>query len=346
MKIAVLIPAYKPCEELFIPFLKQLSATPFDIVIINDGSGKEFDGVFEKCHEFTDTVLHHYINKGKGSALKSGIGYIRDRMPDVEGIVTADCDGQHAVSDIIRVAEELCAHPDDLIIGGRRFDENVPARSQIGNTVTRGLFKAATGVKIYDTQTGLRAFSRRYFDDFAKLHGERYEYEMNMLLKLREMAISPREIEIKTIYINENATSHYNALKDSLRIASRLLLFASGGLCSFLIDYLLFVLFSFTFGLSSGVSFVFARLISACVNYAINRKIVFGGNCAKSAILKYALLAIFVMLLGGAVMHGGEALLGEDSALLIVIKIVYDVIMYFVNYVIQRDFVFKVKKKG
>lgn len=344
MKIAVLIPAYKPCEELFLPFLQELSTKELEIVVINDGSGKDFDNVFEECLKYTPTVLHHYINKGKGSALKSGIGYINERMPHIDGIVTADCDGQHAVEDILRVADELRANPDDLIIGGRGFDENVPLRSQVGNTVTRGLFKAATGLKIYDTQTGLRAFSRKHFFAFSKLNGDRYEYEMNMLLKLREMAIKPREIKIKTIYINENATSHYNALKDSMRIASRLLIFASGSLISFIADYLFFLLFSYTCGLSYYVAFAFARVISACLNYLINRKIVFGGNCSKSAVFKYAALAVVVMALGTGVMYGGEMYFGKESVIPVAIKVVYDIIMYFANYVIQRDFVFKIKK--
>ena len=121
MNIAVLIPAYKPCEELFIPFLRELSEKFPYIVIVNDGSGVEYDPVFEKCKEFTLDVIHHYINKGKGSALKSGIGYIRDRMKYIDGIITADCDGQHAVQDILRVGKELENHPDMLIIGGRGF---------------------------------------------------------------------------------------------------------------------------------------------------------------------------------------------------------------------------------
>ena len=138
-------------------------------------------------------------------------------------------------------------------------------------------------------------------------------------------------------------------VKDSLRIASRLLLFASGSILSFVVDYLFFSLFMFSFAFSYGISYFLARVISAVVNYLINRKIVFGGNCSRSAVIKYAVLATVVMLLGVGVMN-----LAENYALShvvftsfpIVIKAVYDIIMYFVNYIIQRDFVFKVKKKG
>ncbi len=349
MKTAVLIPAYKPEKDLFLPFLDKLSKKFDSIVIINDGSGTDFDAVFEECRKYTDIVLHHYINKGKGSALKSGIGYIMTRMPDVDGIITADCDGQHSVEDIMRVSDELCKYPHDMIIGGRRFDENVPFRSKFGNSLTRWLFKLSTGLKIYDTQTGLRAFSREHFEVLSKLPGDRYEYEMNMLLKLRELGICPREITIKTIYINENATSHYNPIKDSLKIATRLLLFTSGSICSFVVDYLFFCLFTYTLGFSYGLAFFLARIISAIVNYFINRKIVFGGNCSKSSVIKYAALAIAVMALGSGVMYFADNYAESGNvirAFPVIIKAIYDIIMYFVNYIIQRDFVFKVKKKG
>lgn len=345
MKIAVLIPAYKPKSELFLPFLRELAGKFPHIVIVNDGSGSEYDEVFEQCKEYSFDVIHHYINKGKGSALKSGIGYIRDRMTFIDGIITADCDGQHAVDDILRVANELSEHPDELIIGGRAFDENVPIRSKMGNTVTRTLFRLSSGMRIYDTQTGLRGFSKKHFDAFAALDGDRYEYEMNMLLKLRELGIKPREITIKTIYINDNETSHYNTVKDSLRIASRLLLFASGSLCSFVIDYGLFCLFSYVFSMQYWLAFVLARLISATFNYIINRKVVFGGDCPHSSVFKYIALAFAVMACGSGIMFITGKFFTEASVIPMIIKIVYDVVMYFINYIIQRDFVFKVKSK-
>ena len=93
------------------------------------------------------------------------------------------------------------------------------------------------------------------------------------------------------------------------------------------------------------LAFIIARVISASFNYIINRKVVFGGDCPASAVVKYTALALIVMALGSGIMFATGKFFDEASAIPVVIKAVYDIIMYFVNYVIQRDFVFKVKKK-
>ncbi len=342
--IAVLIPAYKPDASLMMPFLSKLMQAFKNVIVVDDGGGATFENVFVACRELGAKVLTHEFNMGKGVALKTGIAYINGRCPGIQGIVTADCDGQHLVEDIEKVARALCDSPDKLIIGGRRFDKDVPFRSKAGNTLTRAMFKLATGVSVYDTQTGLRAFGRDLFDEMLALKGNRYEYEMNMLLKLKEWNIEPLEITIKTVYINDNATSHYNPLKDSLRIGSRIFLFLSASLVSFGIDYILYT-YLCHLGCGWGLSFCAARVISSVVNYLLNRNIVFKNKNAKHSTIKYFALALCVMLLGAGVMRLLETVLTGGTAVATVCKLVYDIVMYFVNYIIQRDFIFKSVKK-
>ncbi len=341
--IAVLVPAYKPEKELMIPFLHELIRKFSRIVVVDDGGGTAFDEVFDACREMGVTVLTHEFNMGKGTALKTGIAYIRNRCEGTEGIVTADCDGQHSVEDIVRVAEKLCQYPNKLIIGGRRFDENVPTRSQLGNSMTRNMYKLATGISIYDTQTGLRAFGRKLFDKMLTLNGSRYEYEMNMLLKLREWGVEAEEITIKTIYIDENKGSHYNTVKDSARIAVRIFKYLAASLISTIADYTVYVLIVTLTALGAGLAFGCARVVSSVVNYLLNRHIVFKGKTEKGSAVKYFALAAIVMLLGMGVIALAEKFI-QSKLLLTLVKLLYDAIMYFVNYVIQRDFVFKTKK--
>ncbi len=340
--IAVLVPAYKPDASLMLPFLTKLKQKFDTVIVVDDGGGVKFENVFIACRELGAKVLTHEFNMGKGTALKTGIAYISGRCPTVEGIVTADCDGQHLVEDIEKVASALCENPDKLIIGGRRFDKDVPLRSQAGNTFTRQMFRLATGVKIYDTQTGLRAFGRGLFDEMLELKGSRYEYEMNMLLKLKEWDVEPYEVTIKTVYINENATSHYDTVRDSIRIGSRILLFLSASIASFIVDYALYLWFT-ALKFPPGIPFLAARAISSVVNYLLNRNVVFNSKNAKHSTLKYFALATVVMLLGTGVTFAADIFL--DGGWLLAVKIVYDIIMYFINYIIQRDFVFRSEKK-
>ena len=97
--------------------------------------------------------------------------------------MTADCDVQHDVNDIERVASTAVEHKGTLVLGARNFDlPNVPKRSRAGNTNTRRIFRLLYGLKLTDTQTGLRGFSVKLAKSFLSVRGDRFEYEMNMLI--------------------------------------------------------------------------------------------------------------------------------------------------------------------
>ena len=347
----VLIPAYKPVYDQMVPFVNELLQSYDKIVCVDDGGGEVYADVFAECRRLGCIVLTHEVNRGKGAALRTGIAYIMDEMKDALGVITADCDGQHTVSDIKKVTEALYEHPDDMIIGGRKFDKDVPFRSKAGNTFTRIIYKLATGISIYDTQTGLRGFPRSILPELSKLEGDRYEYEMNMLLKLRDWGVEPYEVTIATIYINENKGSHFNAMRDGLRIGGRIFKYAAGSIVSFLIDWLVFLLLmkllfsGMSETLRYALSYGIARVVSSVVNYMYNRLAVFGGkNYERGATARYFALVVVVLLLGMLVQRLTAYVPGGDIVHSI-IKFVYDTVMFVVNYIVQRDFVFKIKKR-
>ncbi len=347
----ILIPAYKPVFDEMVPFIRELRESYDKIVCVDDGGGEEFKNVFDECEALGCVVLKHEVNRGKGAALRTGLSYIKDELKDAGGVITADCDGQHSVPDIKKVTEALFEHPDDMIIGGRRFDKDVPFRSQFGNTFTRILFKLATGISVYDTQTGLRGFPMSLLPELIELPGDRYEYEMNMLLKLRDWGVAPYEVTIATIYLNENKGSHFNAFRDGLRIAGRILKYTAGSILSFLLDWVVFILLmtlAFS-GVGENIKYAFsfgiARVISSAFNYIYNRKAVFGGkNYERGATLRYFILVTVVLVLGMLVQRLTAYIPGGDTVHS-VIKLIYDGVMFVVNYILQRDFVFKIKKR-
>ena len=109
--IVILIPAYKPEKEIMVKFLDELTKKFKNIVIVNDGSGAEFDDFFASLKNQGLDVVHHEVNKGKGRAIKTGFDYILNKYSNALGTITADCDGQHTVEDITKCAEELRKHP-------------------------------------------------------------------------------------------------------------------------------------------------------------------------------------------------------------------------------------------
>jgi glycosyltransferase involved in cell wall biosynthesis len=219
-KVAVILPSLDP-DAKFTRVVEGLVENGFQhVVIVDDGSSAERQRFFEEAARHPEcTVIHHGVNKGKGRALKTAFDHVRRELPELEGVITIDGDGQHLLPDIVACAERMLAEGDKVVLGCRDFDApGVPPRSVAGNKTTNRLFKLFYGITISDTQTGLRAIPARFLDRFCEMEGERFEYETNMLLQMKKQHIVFTEQPIATVYDPEDYSSHYNALKDSWRI--------------------------------------------------------------------------------------------------------------------------------
>ncbi len=338
----VLIPAYKPDRRL-IELTEELTGLGYNVIVVNDGSGADYDGIFDALSPRV-TLLGHDVNRGKGRAMKTGFEYIVETAHDKEGVIIANADGQHLCVDITRVRDKLIENPHCLIAGCRKFEGNVPFRSRFGNAVTKYVFALASGVKLSDTQTGLRGIPFCMLKTMAGLKGERYEYEMNMLLHATENRIKIIEVQIKTVYIEGNASSHFNVLKDSLKIYAVIFKFVFSSFASFIIDYGMFVLLlSLTSNISNDatallISTAGARVVSSLCNYIINRNIVFKGNKSRGSLLKYYLVVVIVMACSYGLTYLFSIVMGMSEY---IAKIIAEIIMFAVSYVFQRMFVFK-----
>ena len=333
--ITVLIPAYKPDERL-ITLVDDLLAAGFRrVVVVDDGGGEPYKHIFQALAGKA-RVLTHPVNRGKGAALKTGLKHIMQKPGD--GVVTADADGQHTPADIARIADRLIERGGALIMGSRD-KKQMPPRSKAGNTLTCVIFGLLTGLWISDTQTGLRGLPPAVLEAFSQLEGDRYEYEINMLIAASAMKLPVDEVTIDTIYIDNNASSHFNALKDGLRIY-KLMFREAGKFClasviSFVVDNLLFNLLHYAVGCGRILSQVLARLVSAPLNYTLNTHFVFGKKPSKQSFGKYALLAAAILVLSS----GAHKLL-ENVLPAWLAKILIDGVLYFVSYRMQRTKVF------
>lgn len=333
MNVCVLIPAFRPDDGL-LELTGALIKNGFPVTVVDDGSGKEYSHIFSKLRDLGAFVLHHTNNKGKGAALKIGIRFIMSGREGFGGIVTADADGQHTVGDIGRMALALEAYPDTLILGRRDFRE-MPPRSRAGNTITRFLFRLSTGLKISDTQTGLRGLPACLYPKLLELPGDRYEYEMDMLLALGKWGISYLEIPIDTVYLDDNSSSHFHALRDGWRVLSRIIKYTLSSLCCAAADYLFYILLLAIF--PAAWSYAAARVCSASLNYLINCKVVFGGKTSWKSAAGYALLALCSLSVG-SVTVGLLTNLGVGEVLA---KLCIDSCLFAANYLVQRHWIFK-----
>ena len=213
-KIA-LIPSFEPDERL-IKLVIELYNNEYKIIIVNDGSNSKYNKIFETCSLFSK-VISYEKNYGKGYALKTGLKYIKDNFVEYV-VITLDSDGQHTVKDANKLYEYIVNNKYDLVLGKRIRSSNTPIRSRLGNTITRDIFYLATKCKIFDTQTGLRAFTNNLIDYMINIRGNRFEYEMNVLLYAKRNNIAIKEIKIETIYIENNKGSHFKTIRDSYKI--------------------------------------------------------------------------------------------------------------------------------
>ena len=336
-----LIPAYEPADEL-LNLVIQLSDAHFKIVLVDDGSGDNYRRIFSAAKRFAE-VLVHETNKGKGTALKTGLSYIKRHYPENSVIVTLDADGQHSVSDASKVIEAVSSDTGSLVLGTRRFCGDVPRRSRFGNAVTRFVFRAVSGSAVSDTQTGLRAFGAELIPLMMDVRGEHYEYEMNVLLKCAKSKIPIKEVEIETIYFDNNEGSHFSTIKDSFRIYRDIIKFTSSSLISFGVDYGIYSLMVvLTAGLGVAVriplSNVTARIISSSLNYSINRRFVFKSqeSVAKTALQYFTLTAC---ILAGNTMFL-TFLVSELGTNQYVAKILTEIVFFSLSWFVQKFFIF------
>ena len=220
MNVTIIVPSLDPDEKLNLVVEGLLREGFDDIVLVNDGSHPDHLAPFETAAEHPEvTVLTHEVNKGKGRAMKTAFAWCLEHRPDIDGVVTVDGDNQHKPHDVRRCAEAMVAHPEKVWLGVRDFyQKDVPFRSRLGNTLTRNVVRLFCGVSVTDTQTGLRAIARRHLPLMCRVEGERYEYETEMLPALHEAGVGIDEVFIDTVYIDENQTSHFHPLKDSMKI--------------------------------------------------------------------------------------------------------------------------------
>lgn len=344
MKILAVIPAYEPDEHL-LDLLENLRASDIEALVVDDGSGEKYKELFEKASDCA-TVLQYETNGGKGHALKYAFQYLADNGVRDRVFVTMDSDGQHTVEDAVKLCNYVSEHPDEIALGSRKMSSKAPLRSRMGNWITRHVFSMASKGRIYDTQSGLRAFTPDRLPFLLEVRGERYEYEMNMLMDCSRQGIPVHEIPIQTIYLSDNKNSHFDSVKDSFRIYKEIIKFSSSSFVSFLLDYALFSILVAVFGAGfSDAATVIARVFSASVNFTLNRYLVFN-NKEKApllqSLLKYALLAVCILAVNTLLIHLLTQVLGWNPYFS---KILVEITLFIVNWLIQRNLVYYKKKK-
>lgn len=340
----ILIPAYRPGEALVLLVAELRDFYSGPIVIVDDGSGSDFqERFYGLASDLGITILSHARNLGKGAALKTGIAYIGTKWPDAQGVVTADADGQHHPEDILRIRQDFLETGDALVLGARFFEGSIPARSRFGNAATRIAMRLLLGQNLRDTQTGLRAIPAPLWGTLAGIRSPRYEFELEMLIAAKHLNTPILENRVRTIYEAGNKSSHFNPLVDSMRIYFVLLRFSMISLVTAAIDNAIFVL-AFWFSSKLLMAQICGRAVAVAFNYGVVRRAVFHSEQKHAIVLPRYLMLV---LGSGSLSYGGILLLASRFHMpVIAAKIVAETILFFVNFAVQRDFVFTRRRAG
>lgn len=359
-RVSVVLPSLDPDEKLTAVVEGLLEKGFSDIILVNDGSHAEC------VHYFTDavaahpglTLLTHEVNRGKGAAMKTAFSWILENRPDSLGAVTVDGDNQHHPEDTLRCTENMLS-TGHITLGCRDFSlPDVPPRSRFGNRTTSMVFKLFCGIRLSDTQTGLRAFPASTLPLMLKVYGDRYEYETNQLLEMKTHGLGFDEVKIRTVYIEDNKSSHFHVLRDSWKIYKLILAhffrYTLSSIACFAVDagavYLLNLLLKNTLAgavLTTACEGI-ARLISSLLNFFMNKKLVFRSDVSTGkAMVRYYCLAVpqaiaQILLTQGVytLLHIGDA----QSGLRTFIHIIVMCVLFLLSYSIQQRWVFAPQK--
>ena len=242
------------------------------------------------------------------------------------------------MDDILNVAQYLTTHPDEIVLGVRGFTGSVPLRSRLGNTLTRYVFQVFTGLRLTDTQTGLRGWPARYCLAALPIAINGYDFELECLMEARENhGFKVTQLPIKTIYLDGNKSSHFNPVRDSLRIYFVFVRYCGASLTAAVIDSLFFyIAYHFTGKLA--VSQVAGRLAALVIAFTLQRNLVFRSNeNATRSLAKYMVLLVVM----GVVSYSMMNFLNQRAHFpVLVAKMTAEGILFLANFSILRQFVF------
>ena len=361
-RVVLVIPSLNPDEKLKSVVQGALAAGFTKCILVDDGSDAEHKAVFETLGALPGCdVLHHPENKGKGEGLKTAFRHYLQQYADYDGVVTADGDGQHLTHDIVRCAAQM-VQTKKMIYGCRDFSgPDVPKKSSKGNILTSRVFKLLCGIRLSDTQTGLRAIPGEYVSVFAKTKGSRFEYENEMIIDMDRYRVPYEELTIDTVYEDGNAGTHFRPVRDSVRIYKIILRYAvKGQFVRFLTSSVLCAVFEMALNWllltllpKTAIPVLYhifaagavSMILSSVLNQILNRYLVFRtGEKGGGSVLRYYCLwlpqtVLTLLLTKGLSWLFGATLPIVNTLLLFVAR----VIIFIFSYQIQKRWVFRKK---
>lgn len=329
--------AIKLCNELY-----ELGAD--NIVVVNDGC-KLSHGFLTELTSMGCHIVNLQPNIGKGASIREGIRYAHDKLYNIKGYVTIDSDGQHNAEDAMKIMRAMELRPECLILGKRDLKKSkAPFITKLGNKISSVYFKVITGVRCKDTQTGLRGIPSSLYELAMDTKGNRFDFEMNFLTRCADRKVPFYNLNIIANY-DDNENSNFRLVRDTYLIYKTPLKFATASVGCTIIDLALFTVFTYllpsTLMWNVALATLLSRIISGLINFLINRKMIFKNDAnARRQLVRYIVLFCCIMCASTVIV----SLLSHIPIPVTLTKAVIDMLLWTVNYTVQRKWVFKESK--
>ena len=212
MQICVVIPVYNGGKNFYDVLDSYQQKISLPLLVIDDGS----DPAVQINKNSSIHLIRHPKNLGKGKALQTAMQECRKL--GFTHMLSFDGDGQHILSEIEKLVDMAKQHPDAIIIGARKFQEDVPGVSQFGRKFSNFWVYYQTQKKVSDTQSGMRVYPLDKLKGFHFFTG-RYDFEIEVLVRAMWKNIEVIDVDVEVFYPKkEERLSHFHKLKDNARI--------------------------------------------------------------------------------------------------------------------------------
>lgn len=204
------------CEKVILNTIQHVD----HLIVVDDGSSDNTTQITRRLAVQLSgqiSLIYFDRNQGKGVGLIAGFLHALNHF-DFDMLVTLDADGQHLPARIPQLVGKI-REGAEMVIGERQLAE-MPGRSRVGNTLATHAIRWLHPHAPADTQSGMRAFNRELVEEIARrISGSRYETEFQILLLALSRGRRIASVPIPTIYIDNNRSSKFRPVLDTLRIA-------------------------------------------------------------------------------------------------------------------------------
>jgi cyclopropane fatty-acyl-phospholipid synthase-like methyltransferase/glycosyltransferase involved in cell wall biosynthesis len=336
--VGVLIPVFRPKEEMAGFVLALIDSGLSRVVIVDDGSDPQHLDLLQRLKEIPSvTVLRHLVHLGRGAAIRTGINYFGVEQPSCRGIVLVDTDRECPMEDVLKVARTFLDHPNSLVLGVYADGKGRTLKSKLQRRAVRSAYRFMVRRRIGDHPTGLRGIPSRFFPFLLTLSSNGYEYEMDMLVELSLRGVSFVEVPISFTDKRIDQKAGFRPVVDSLRNVFVFLRFILASLTTAGIDL---AVFSFSYYLSRNIllSVFLARIVAGVFNYTVCRTLVFRSRKSiVKSLVEYAFLVSTMAMISYSVLTAAVIVLGANVYFA---KILIEAILFAANFAIQQSVIF------